>query len=182
MGEPTQTLIREARRADAPQIARVHVDSWRTTYSGIVPADFLAKMSYEDFEARWSDWLTAGGSVVVYVAESPRGRIFGFASGGPQSEGRYPEYEGELYTAYLLREHQRRGLGRRLIGAVAEGLAAEGRRSMLAWVLAENPSRLFYEAIGAKLLGSQVIEIGEVALEEVAYAWNDVRNFATSNR
>jgi hypothetical protein len=33
-------LIREAFPTDAAALARVHVDSWRTTYAGIVPADY----------------------------------------------------------------------------------------------------------------------------------------------
>ncbi len=176
--------VRPARIEDAPQIARVHVDSWRSTYSEIVPQDFLAAMSYEDFEARWHSWLGSEfdkrGIFCAYVAERPAGRIVGFASGGPrQDESYHPEYETELYTAYLLREHQRRGLGRRLLGAVAGGLLTDGKRSMLTWVLAKNPSRAFYKAAGGKELGSQNIKIGGVTLEEVAYGWSDIQSLAT---
>lgn len=49
--------VRAATIEDAPQIARVHVDSWRSTYSRIISEDFLAAMSYKDFEARWRGWL-----------------------------------------------------------------------------------------------------------------------------
>jgi hypothetical protein len=38
----------------------------------------------------------------VYVAESLSGRIVGFASGGPRRKKDHPEYEGELYAAYVL--------------------------------------------------------------------------------
>ena len=176
--------VRPARVEDAPQIARVHVDSWRSTYSEIIPQDFLAAMSYEDFEARWRSWL--GGelgrreTLCACVAETTAGRIIGFASGGPRQDESYrPEYESELYTAYLLREHQRRRLGRRLLGVVAGGLLADGKRSMLTWVLAKNPSRAFYEAAGGKVLGSQNVQIGGVTLEEVAYGWNAIQSLAT---
>lgn len=136
-------------------------------------------MSYEDCEARWRDWMSEpGGHGIFYVAELPSDRIVGFASGGSRGEDLYLEYEGELYAAYLLREHQRKGLGRRLIGTVADGLAAQGKRSILAWVLAENPSRPFYDAMGGKLLGSQELEIGGVTLEEMAYGWDDVHPLA----
>jgi GNAT superfamily N-acetyltransferase len=167
-------LVREASLADAPQIAQVHVDSWRITYSGIVSEDFLAAMSYEDFEAHWHGWLEVE-ECVVYVAESPSAQLVGFAFGGPQREEDYSAYDGELYAAYLLREHQRKGLGRQLLSVVANGLATQGKTSMLAWVLAENPSRHFYEVVGGKLLGREEIEIGGVMLEEVAYGWEDVR-------
>ncbi len=176
--------VRPPRIEDAPQIARVHVDSWRSTYPRIVPEDILAATSYEDFEARWRSWLGGEfgmyGTLYAYVAELPTGEIVGFASGGPrQEESHHPEYESELYTAYLLREHQRRGLGRRLLGAVAGGLLADGKRSMLTWVLAESPSRSLYEAAGGKLLGGQNIGIGGVTLKEVAYGWDDIQSLAT---
>ena len=78
-------LIREARAADVPQIARVHVDSWRTTYAGILPATFLA--ASEVFEARWRGWLgDPGGHGIFYVAELRSGsdcRLrFGLSSEG----------------------------------------------------------------------------------------------------
>jgi GNAT superfamily N-acetyltransferase len=174
--------VRPATIEDASQIAKVHVDSWHSTYSGILSEDFLAAMSYEDFETRWCGWLggESGMHGIFYVAELPAGGIVGFASGSlRQEESSYPEYEGELYTAYLLRQYQRRGLGRRLVGAVARGLLADGKRSMLTRVLAENPSRPFYETVGGKLLGSQEIEIGGAALKVVVYGWDDIRTLAT---
>ena len=51
-------LIREASPRDAAAIARVHVDSWRTTYAGIVPADYLANLSYTRREQFWCDILS----------------------------------------------------------------------------------------------------------------------------
>ena len=165
--------VREARQEDAAAIARVHVDSWRTSYRGIVPEGFLADMSYEDFEDRWRGYLRGVENPhwAYRVAELPSGRIAGFACGGPQRGPAYTVYAGELYALYLLREHQRAGIGRRLFGSVARGLAEGGGTSLLTWVLARNPSRHFYEAVGGELLGSQEIEIGGARLEEVAYGW-----------
>lgn len=108
------------------------------------------------------------------MADLPASRIVGFASGGPRRGSTFPGYEGELYALYLLPEHRREGIGRRLFGSVARGLSEVGFSSVLAWVLARNPSRRFYEAVGGELLGSQEIEIGGVILEEVAYGWPDV--------
>ncbi len=44
---------------------------------------------------------------------------------------------------------------------------------MLVWVLADNPMRRFYEALGGRLLREKKVEIGGVALDEVAYGWRD---------
>jgi GNAT superfamily N-acetyltransferase len=109
--------VREARQEDAAAIAGVHVDSWRTSYRGIVPEGFLADMSYENFEDRWRGWLrdVEDPHWACRVAELPSGQIAGFASGGPRRGPVYPDYAGELYALYLLREHQRAGIGRRCL-------------------------------------------------------------------
>jgi len=45
---------------------------------------------------------------------------------------------------------------------------------MLVWVLAENPSRAFYDALGGIVVNSKMIEIGGRELQEVAYGWSDI--------
>jgi hypothetical protein len=44
---------------------------------------------------------------------------------------------------------------------------------MLVWVLADNPSRRFYEALGGAPVRTQHIEFGGTLLEEIAYGWRD---------
>ena len=46
-------IIRKAILTDAPMIAKVHVDSWRTTYKDIIPKAFLDKLSYEQRTGLW---------------------------------------------------------------------------------------------------------------------------------
>jgi GNAT superfamily N-acetyltransferase len=123
--------VREARQEDAGAIARVHVDYWRTSYRGIVPEGFLTGMSYESFEDRWGGWLRGVGNSrwAYYVVEQPSGKIVGFASGSPRRGLAHDDYGLELYALYLLHEHQRAGIGRRLFGCVACGLwPTEGAR------------------------------------------------------
>jgi GNAT superfamily N-acetyltransferase len=170
--------IRAACPSDAAGIAGVHVDSWRTTYRGIVPDDFLAALSYEQRERMWRGILSpASGSSFVYVAEGPSGQIVGFASGGPVRD-LAPDYSGELYAVYLLQDRQRHGLGRRLIGAVVRRLIQAGMTSLLVWVLADNPARKFYEALGGQYVYDRRVSIGNARLVEVAYGWRDARILA----
>jgi hypothetical protein len=106
--EEPHVHIRTAQVTDAAAIAAVHVDSWRTTYQGIVPGDFLARLSYEQRESLWRQILTdLNNPCVVYVAEEERATILGFASGGPERTGD-PVYTGELYAIYLLAPYQGR--------------------------------------------------------------------------
>lgn len=167
-------LIRPARCGDAGGIARVHVDAWRSTYGGVVPESYLARLSVERRLAMWRRTLCEpDGSTgeFVYVAESSDGEIVGFASGGAEREGNR-EFSGELYAIYLLESAQRQGLGRQLALAVASGLAERSFDGMLLWVLADNPiGRGFYERLGGKLVGEKEIVMDDVALVEVAYGW-----------
>lgn len=165
-------LIRAARPEDAPAIARVHVDSWRSTYRGLVPDAYLDGLAYERSEAMLSRALGSGGIVFVAVDDAD-GRVFGFASGGPQRDRELP-YSGELYAIYLLAGDQGRGAGRGLVGAMMGALRAAGHANMQVWVLAENPSRHFYEHLGGKRLCTKRIEIGGATLEEIAYGWDQI--------
>jgi L-amino acid N-acyltransferase YncA len=164
--------IRGAVVGDAAAIAKVHVDSWRTTYAGILPDDRLAKLSYSQHERIWRKNLAK--HEFIYVAEEEGGQVVGFVAGG-QERGGDPVYRGEIYALYLLQNFQRRGLGRRLNSAAARKLLETGYESMLVWVLAENPARGFYQALGGELVSEKPIEVGDAKLIEAAYGWKDLR-------
>lgn len=175
----TRVRIREANVPDAAAIAKVQVDSWRTTYTGVVPAEYLAQLSYEQHEQVWRDILsTHGATEFVYVAEAEASNIIGFASGGPERSGN-TVYKGELYAIYLLEGYQRKGIGGQLVQAIAERLMQEGLHSMLVWVLANNPSQDFYSALGGQRAYEQEVTIGDARLVEVAYGWLDIRELVT---
>ena len=172
--------IRAANPADAGPIAGVHVDSWRTTYEGIVPAEYLANLSYRDRESMWHEALTTDQlATSIFVAETEGGGdIVGFASAGPERE-RNSTYQAELYAIYLLQEHQTQGLGRRLVSAVANSLLAHGINSMLLWVLEDNrPACRFYESLGGDPVGRKTVTIGGADLQEVSYGWSDIAALA----
>jgi len=170
-------VVRPASKADAAGIARVHIDTWRTTYRGIVPDEFLDRLDYEAGQEMWEQRTEQGEGRFVLVAEVPGEGVVGFAAGGPERSGD-ATYGGEVYALYVLKAHQRKGIGRRLVVAAAEELRRRGLDSLLIWVLARNPHRAFYEALGGKELRSQIIEIAGRSLEEVAYGWPDTRVLA----
>ncbi len=170
--------IRKATREDAAGIAKVHVDSWRTTYQGILAEEYLANLSYERRAQGWAESLAnPQGPGFQYVAETEPGKIIGFVSAGSRHEDEpdYKEYQSEVYAIYLLKQAQGQGTGRRLMEAAMRELCQLGFSSMLLWVLKDNlPSRKFYEAMGGKYLREKPIEIGNQTLLEVAYGWTDI--------
>ncbi len=171
--------IRAATDHDASAIAHVHVDSWRTTYAGIVPDEYLATLNEAERVPLWREWLIR--DIQVYVADLD-GEVVGFISGGPIREP-VETYDAELYAIYLLQHAQKRGIGTALLRELAGSLGSRGFKSMIVWVLEENPAKHFYVKSRAQLVSSPVsagesslvsakdVEIGGVTLSEVAYGW-----------
>lgn len=173
------TKIRRADAGDADGIARVHVASWQTTYAGVVAAETLAGLSVARRAEMWLGALTRpDNKEFVLVAEMDTGEIFGFASAGPERSG-HPDYRGELFTIYLLAEHQRGGLGRKLFLEALAGLESLGIDSMIMWMLKDNPNRGFAERLGGENIASKVYEIGEQRLAAVAYGWKTLKPLLT---
>ena len=99
---PLAVRVRAADLADAAAIAQVHVDSWRTTYRGIVPDAFLAGLPSERRTEAWTGILRdSSAQSCVYVAADSQGTVVGFASGGPERAGD-ALHTGEVYALYPL--------------------------------------------------------------------------------
>ena len=168
-------IIRSAKLEDATGIAKVRIDTWRTTYRDIVPSEFLNGMSYEEDTQLWTARLNAPESqTFAYVAENDEGQIVGFVAGGPDRNND-PIYRGELYAIYILQSYHGQGIGRQLTNVLVERLLQVGIDSMLLWVFADNTARSFYEALGGELVKKSQFELAGVTVYEVAYGWLDIR-------
>lgn len=166
--------IREARSADSSGIARVQVDSYRTAYAGILPPPYLAHFTYEEQTQDWRDLLADADHDPLIVAENDAGDIVGYALGRTADD--VVGYACELVALHVRRDHQRQGVGRQLIGAMAERLRAAGCNSLMLWVLADNQNaRTVYEQLGGQLVGEKRFQIEEFDFDvrEVAYGWRD---------
>jgi len=164
------SLVRAATGRDAGRIVYVHVESWRTTYAGIVPKAYLASLNVAERESQWREWLTL--DVDVFVAEVD-GDVVGFIGGGAIREP-VEGFDAELFAIYLLRDAQRRGLGMALLKRLAGSLKERGFGGMLAWVLEDNSSGGFYSRSGGVRVASKEMEVGGVMLPVVAYGWSDL--------
>ncbi len=164
--------IREATISDAEDIAKVHVDCWRTTYKDIMPDEVLERLSYEQRTELWNANLSTEDGHLVYVAENEEGEIIGFVSGGPEKSGEYPPYGGEITALYVSSEYHSLGLGKRLFLRLLQYFNSMDIHSVMVWVLADNPACTFYERLGAKPVVEQhIINMGDKNLNMVAYGW-----------
>jgi ribosomal protein S18 acetylase RimI-like enzyme len=168
--------IRQANVEDGLAIAKVHIETWRTTYKGILSKDYLARLSLQERENRWQKMLdsAAKDNHFIYVAEERNKQIVAFADGGRERTND-PTYQSEIYAIYILEPYQRQGLGRDLIRALVKKFDELGFNSMLVWVLKDNLACHFYEALGGQKVRSKQIEIEGSMLDEIAYGWKDFR-------
>lgn len=161
--------IRTATESDAAEIARIHVDTWRVAYAGIVPDSHLSRLSKKGREKRWARTLSVS-TKETRLAVAPDGQVVGWSSFGP-SRDNDGQGAGELYAIYLDHSHWGKGIGRELMDDAVSHLNDDGFASITLWVLQENTqARTFYEKAGFNPDGvSKVIEIDGKKLAELRY-------------
>lgn len=171
--------IRTACRADARDLASVHVASWRETYPGMVPEAMLSTLSVDGRTAMWEQVLgqpATSASTVVYVIEVDR-KIIGLGSCGSQRTATLKErgYDAEVNAIYVLKAFQRRAVGTRLLSTMASNLSARGFSALSLWVLRDNNvARRFYERHGGQMIAERDDVRANGVLIEVAYGWMDL--------
>jgi len=169
--------IRPGIPADAEEIASIFVETWRATYPGMLPDRVLVRMSDEAQGKYWARILGAGHAPdLVQVAVGAGGALVGFGSGGPgRHAGRSGDrHEGEIYTLYVKPDWQNRGIGRKLICALLKGLQKRDCRQAMLWVVAANPSRFFYEAMGGQRSYERTEKLWGMDVAQIGYRWPDL--------
>ena len=169
--------IRNAIESDAEGIAFVHVNSWRTSYAGIIDPSFLENISYDKHLASWKEILQSKNSQELVILFE--GKIVGFAGFGPvrlESCIDHPLLKdknaniGEVYAIYLLEQHKGKGCGKALFNKCRFHLSQEGFESFVVRALTDNVrARSFYENEGGKLMREISIIIGDKSYPEVFY-------------
>jgi len=166
---------------DIPEIVKVNVETWRTTYQSIFSPEFLHNISYEEKEIRWRQLFEKPErEIFIYLAEEVSKEIVGFSMGSLEQSNltlKIPgirNYIGELMAIYVLQEHQRKKIGLKLVKLIVERLIESRINSMIVWVLKGNPFCNFYERIGGKYIGEKMLEIDDTNYIEIAYGWVDI--------
>ncbi|RKQ34968.1 MULTISPECIES: GNAT family N-acetyltransferase [Kocuria] len=146
---------------DAPDIAAVHTQSWRETYSGLVPERFLGDAARQARQRMWSQLLAdPAARDRLRVAEVGE-MIVGFAGAG-RPEEKDPARELALRMLYVLRGHHGTGAGQALLDAVL----GEGPAQL--WVAEANPRAIrFYGRNGFRGDGTVLVDPALEKLREI---------------
>jgi ribosomal protein S18 acetylase RimI-like enzyme len=168
--------LRPATLEDAPALGAVHVAAWRETYAGILSDKMLVSLSVQSRAAIWKQVLqdpAAHGEAEIFVADA-KDCIAGFGACCRQRDKDLERagFTGEISALYVLRSHQRQGLGASLIGLMAEALGKRGHQAAGLWVLRDNiDARKFYEWLGGIIVGEQEEQRPDAKFIEFAYGW-----------
>jgi len=145
--------LRQARPADAPAVAALHLRSALRGFAGIFPPDTPA-CSLDELT---SDWATRLGpdrpaGMVVVVAEQA-GTVVGVTTAAPDPSD--PEV-GHLSRLYVDPESWSAGIGSMLHEAGLAHVRALGCREARFWVIEANTrARSWYERLGCERTGER---------------------------
>lgn len=162
--------IRGATPDDAAGIARVHVDSWKSTYPGILPEAAVKSISFEKQQAVWKRALETAADRSVFIAEAD-GEAVAYATAGPARNRGVPRFTGEVFTLYVLQGWQGRGIGRTLLRTARDALVKAGHERIIVWVVAENPAVWFYESQGGLTIAERDDIVAGTPVRLRAYGW-----------
>jgi len=140
-----------ATAADLAEIIRIHRETWRLAYAGLLPKDVLDTLDADD---AWA--LAVQSGAVLRATEGEWTVGFAVASKAPHDEvakadGSLPADAETTALLSVLVEPRwgRRGHGTRLVAEACRRLAEAGATRGIAWVPeADKASRNFYERLG----------------------------------
>ncbi len=170
MAEQLEELtVRAADVDDAAAIARVHVESWREAYAGIVPPEHLSTLDVDERTARWTDLLTRGPHDDVRTWVALTDKLVGFATLGPARDEDAGRMDLEIYSIYLEPRMWGKGVARDVMRTVLAEVPP--RTPVTLWVLAANErAQHFYRRNGFTADGTERFEeFGDAALLQVRY-------------
>jgi ribosomal protein S18 acetylase RimI-like enzyme len=171
--------LRCAQAADEPAIARLHADSWRTAYRGILRDDFLDGTVSANRRELWRTRFSGidREDQLILVSEEG-GEIQAFACAFLDAD---PLWGTLLDNLHVIPGLKGRGLGRQLMSKVAENIQQRGLHSTLhLWVYEQNiPARGFYERLGGVITDCVAESAPDGSrVNALRYGWRELSSLA----
>jgi ribosomal protein S18 acetylase RimI-like enzyme len=163
-------VIQFAETGDAPDIARIHVESWQIGYRGILDETFLASLSVERREVMWRESIEKSSPPVLVAKRG--GVMLGWLAVGRSRDVQASAGSAEIWAFYVAPDHWSNGVGQALWAKAMEHLEKSHFQHVSLWVIAPNArARRFYEAVGLTLdaPSQRTVEVGGRPLAEIRY-------------
>jgi ribosomal protein S18 acetylase RimI-like enzyme len=136
--------VRQAVLADAEQIARVHVASWRIAYSEFMPPNQMAWISERRETGRAADLIRNPDT--PYLVAAIGDSIVGFLVYGPPGDQCDPTSTSQIYTFFVDPQRYRQGIGTQLLTMMESEISVP---DITVWVMTQGVhGPCFYERSG----------------------------------
>ena len=167
--------IRAATLADVDALARLHVAVWRETYRHLAPAEAIAALDEGARRALWARILATDEARQLYLVAEAGAEPVAFGGVSPAAHAIFAD-RAEIKLLYVRSDHQRLGIGRRLIRRLAQHAVEHGFPGVgLAVVEGNDPAIRFYQALGGKP-GAKIIDPGPIwKSQNRTFVWDDER-------
>lgn len=145
-------VVRPPARADIEVLARLHVSTWRETYSELLSSSFFSDEVLERRRRLWTEWIEEERSRRTIRVAEIEGVVVGFAAAGAPLSHPAPRTL-ELYMLYLSKEWHGSGAGQMMMDAVIAFHPA------FLWVAEQNSrARAFYARNGFERDGAERLD------------------------
>lgn len=166
-------IIRKASIYDSIGITKVYCETWKSAYRGIIDQEFLDNMNFEKQKRFFMNMLSKES--LIYVAESKIGEIVGFSI--PEvTRDDSNNNRGIVSSIYVLDRYQGEGVGYGLIEKAVQALLKSDIKTMIVWILKDNPACGFCEALGGQPRETRLDQIGGVDYVSIGYVWNNLES------
>ena len=162
--------------ADAEAIARLHAQSWRNAYRGMLADEYLDRHVVADRLEFWSTrFATVAPDRRLVLKAIGDGTLMGFVCVLLDAE---PQWGARLDNLHVSPESKGTGIGYALFQAAREWLASVSPdTAMHLWCVERNHvARRFYDRQGGKIVETATRPVAqELAVPELRYWWPPLR-------
>lgn len=161
--------IRPATSRDAKAVADIHVATWQAAYEGLMPDDYLQKITVDKRLAYWREAIEFSEPQLLVATEGEQ--IVGFVGFDRSRDPGTKSSTGEIWAMYVTPAHWGKGAGLALWDGAREGLKEEGCTQVTLWVLLRNERALRFYEHGAgfkrEMPSLKTVPFGSARLEEI---------------
>lgn len=165
---------RKANTTDINSIARLHAESWRFNYRGILDDHFLDNEVLENRKQVWSERMYSGDIFMKIILAEDGNLLIGF---GCLYLNHDTEYGALLDNLHVSKSYSGKGIGTHIIQVFAAEIFNSGKRKdMYLWVLEENTRAIrLYEKLKGQEKGMALeTGLGSKQVPKYRYYWPSV--------
>lgn len=151
---------------DLEDMVRIHCESWKHAYKGIISDDFIQRKNQSRRE-KWADILSGENKKHYIIRQN--GTAIGMVSiDFPREAAEADTYE--IFGLYILPEYERMGYGSETVAFIEEKIRNMGYKKISLWVLEPNiAARRFYEKLGFTPDGTEKLSYYDKPINLIRY-------------